>query len=868
MQRELFSQHSTKTEYVCSRTDIAKYKLIKLSLYGTNLKGNGFYGDGELDCTHVTDGNGTETLTFTDFMGRTVLMRKSAERVGYSDTYSVYDSWGRPLIVLPPECSARIVTSTMNRTVSDKTISDFAYIYTYDNKLRLKTKKLPGCKPLRYVYDSENRVVFSQDGNLADASKMRFCFYDKLGREAVSGICNDMSSLWTLTDNEISVKGFVSRNAKIGEGFLKTGYQLPQGISVASEGTSPIKPPRRERDDEGEISDLFETISTSGLAILGTDGDETSNESSITLSSPAIHKVIYYDNYTFLQEGFESLKTDSHVGLNDYSNESALGQCTGCYEVVEGATTEDMQLGLIPRLDMLKNPRFMLSIYSYRKGGVPTCVEKLYPNGFKSLSVVNSSSAGLPIEEKAWVWKMDSTRAYSEPILQKLNYEYDRFGRILKVKENDEVIEECEYNICGTLAKTLYAGNHLRVETRDIRGALNYWGVARTGYLPSLMQNIYFGNEGATTDWNGRITAKTTSMSNIINNPNPYNSAYFARYDYKYTKEGFLKNADFSNLARPPKDFSTAYSYDRQGNLTHITRAGEMEEREYMDIYSMEINRSGNLISNVAIDNSDPLPLESQPLPLESDFDFAYDSNGNRTADPIRGIEKISWNWNGKPTNISLSTSESIHYRHSASGERITSRYSTIEGDNEILTARNKIGSFEFTNRKFDRRYYRGFYTDSIGIRHLMVPDYQGNIVAVINLATNKIEQFTDYYPYGLPHASAYSPQTNRYKFGAKELTTEGGAYLANFEARLQSPFLGDFLSPDPKAEDYLSLSPWSFCAGDSINYVDPTGERVYLYATKLPGVNDPSCRSSNNLFKRIASYFSPTHTFLVVERW
>ena len=145
LQGESFSQHPTKTEYECSRTDVAKYKVVKLSFDGTNLKGKGYYGDGELDCTHITDGNGAETLTFTDFMGRTVLMRKSAEGGGYSDTYSVYDSWGRPLIVLPPECSARIVTSTMNRTVSDKTISDFAFIYTYDNKLRLKSKKLPGC---------------------------------------------------------------------------------------------------------------------------------------------------------------------------------------------------------------------------------------------------------------------------------------------------------------------------------------------------------------------------------------------------------------------------------------------------------------------------------------------------------------------------------------------------------------------------------------------------------------------------------------------------------------------------------------------------------------------------------------------------
>ena len=456
-------------------------------------------------------------------------------------------------------------------------------------------------------------------------------------------------------------------------------------------------------------------------------------------------------------------------------------------------------------------------------------------------------------------------------------YEYDRFGRVLRVKENNDIIEEYEYNSCGNLSKTRYCESYIRNETYDIKGALQNWSLNRTDFTPILSQTLTYGAEGGSIDWVGRITAKSTVMTNSVNNPNPYGKLYSVKYDYHYSKGGFLDQATFIDNSSTYKDYSTSYAYDRQGNLKNIVRYGKYFEEEYLDLYSMDIERNGNMISDITVDDLGSVPMESQPIPLESEFSFKYDSNGNRTADPTRGIDDISWNWNNKPTSIWFGDAESLHYTHSVSGERITSKYSIYGDEEDIIETSSNINSFEYINRKFNRRHYRNFYTDSIGVRHLMVPDYQGNIIAVINLATNKIEQFTDYYPYGLPHASSVSPQSNRYKFEGKELTTEGGAYLANFEARLQSPFLGDFLSPDPKAEEYLSLSPWAFCAGDPINYVDPTGERAYVYATELPGTDI----STEEIMKEIASkypYIKPiankvvekvkdaTHTFISIE--
>ncbi len=67
--------------------------------------------------------------------------------------------------------------------------------------------------------------------------------------------------------------------------------------------------------------------------------------------------------------------------------------------------------------------------------------------------------------------------------------------------------------------------------------------------------------------------------------------------------------------------------------------------------------------------------------------------------------------------------------------------------------------------------------------------------------------------------------RSNRYKYSAKELTTSGGANFYDFEARNLAIGLGIFDSPDRKAVDYPSLSPYSYCAADPVNFVDPTGE-------------------------------------------
>jgi RHS repeat-associated protein len=66
---------------------------------------------------------------------------------------------------------------------------------------------------------------------------------------------------------------------------------------------------------------------------------------------------------------------------------------------------------------------------------------------------------------------------------------------------------------------------------------------------------------------------------------------------------------------------------------------------------------------------------------------------------------------------------------------------------------------------------------------------------------------------------------TNRWKFTGKELDEETGLYY--YGARFYNPVTSLWLSVDPLAEKYPSMSPYIYCANNPIIYIDPDGREI-----------------------------------------
>ena len=84
------------------------------------------------------------------------------------------------------------------------------------------------------------------------------------------------------------------------------------------------------------------------------------------------------------------------------------------------------------------------------------------------------------------------------------------------------------------------------------------------------------------------------------------------------------------------------------------------------------------------------------------------------------------------------------------------------------------------------------------------------------------VVESTDYYPYGTPFTTAGAVQP--YKYGTKELDRMHGLDLYDSQARWYDSLLGRTTTMDPLAEKYYSLSPYLWCAGNPVKFVDPDG--------------------------------------------
>jgi len=114
--------------------------------------------------------------------------------------------------------------------------------------------------------------------------------------------------------------------------------------------------------------------------------------------------------------------------------------------------------------------------------------------------------------------------------------------------------------------------------------------------------------------------------------------------------------------------------------------------------------------------------------------------------------------------------------------------------------------------------YYRQDHLGSIR----EVDSYTGNNRTVV--------QKTQYYPSGTPFAESFGAGEQAYKFTGKEMITMHGLNWQDFGARWLDNARMQWTSMDPLSEKYYSISPYAYCKGNPIRFIDPTGMLVDDY--------------------------------------
>ncbi|MCH7535966.1 MAG: hypothetical protein IH948_09565, partial [Bacteroidetes bacterium] len=115
-------------------------------------------------------------------------------------------------------------------------------------------------------------------------------------------------------------------------------------------------------------------------------------------------------------------------------------------------------------------------------------------------------------------------------------------------------------------------------------------------------------------------------------------------------------------------------------------------------------------------------------------------------------------------------------------------------------------------------------------LQYFYHPDHLGS-ASYITDAAGEVYQHMEYFAFGETFIEErHDAEYTTYLFNGKELDEETGNYY--YGARYYNPQNSIWLSIDPLADKYPSLSPYNFVANNPLKLVDPDGTKIWIWYT------------------------------------
>ena len=575
---------------------------------------NPVYGDQMLFKTITIDENGSAVVEYKNKDGQVILKKVEIGSIsspynGHDNwlcTYYVYDDFGRLRFVIPPKV-VDVIKSTWvlnNETI----INELCFRYEYDSRGRMIAKKVPGAGWTYMLYDTRDRLVYTQDANMRLNNKWLAVFYDYLNRPIMTGMI-------TYTGN-------------------------PTGLQTYANSTSGA------------------TIQVNGENIVVSFDPRPPSANLIALT------LTYYEHYAWTSKTYSTTynsKVDAgnnlhSVGLPSSSDQQKVqtrGLVTGNKtRVIEDPA--DLTLGTFLVVANFYDDRSRIiqtSSDNYKQGTDVSI--NLYDFGGKILSnylVHNNPAASI-----------------SKGI--QTNMEYDFAGRLLNIKKSifdnptgsadySTTIVQNEYDDLGNLKRKKLGQkkNSSGVYTSDPIETLDYNYNIR-GWLKGINKDYanavggsperWFGME-LNYDWGFGINAKSGNIGGVKWKSNGDDER--RAFGYTYDKINRILGADFSQFGASNYaddavvkfdmlmgDGQTASSaYDQNGNILAMRQMGlKLGSSAEIDIMTYAYYSNTNKLKTVTESGTGATDHKL------SDFtdkningnDYGYDKNGNMISD-------------------------------------------------------------------------------------------------------------------------------------------------------------------------------------------------------------------------------------------
>ena len=836
---QLGSGHEIKFQY--HSNSATEVDLYWMDGSGNLRKGNytgigNFYPARSLYRTITTDENGHATHEYKDKQGRVVLTRSfvvtdteakvpgpgnpPTEKV---DTYYVYDNYGNLVYVVPPKAAATTTVGTVSTTI----IKGLCYRYKYDKYNRMVERQLPGKEAEYMVYDKQNRLVATQDGEMRKTTftfpsgmtgkAWAFTKYDKFGRVVYTGLylyTGTQATLQTLVNgygsNNETQSGSFSQNAHTV--YYTKANAFPKNHTSANSDLLTVNyydkyiPAMLSEDDVTIPSSVEEEND-----IRNGDNDENESLKGLPVAS---HVRVLPD------EGWERTYT--------FYDGKSRPVYTHKVNHLEGMTTVKSKL-------------------KFR--GMPQYIKTYHKRDGSTLEIETKDNFIYDNMERLLSHTQNLNNSSTQNLIA-LN-QYDKLGQLLNKKVGGTDVSgtnrwqqvDYKYNIRGWLTDINNVG--LTLMGKDMIPP----GLGDDLFAFKINYNFLVNGGGAYAEplYNGNIaqTLWKTASDNKLRG-----------YVYEYDRMNRMTDAIFYKQDTNPYlgTYNEHVAYDLNGNITELKRYGGYETQslpDEMDLLSYTYTANSNLLVKVVDDGQDNTGFIDSATNTTNDY--TYNANGSMITDKNKNITAITYNHLNLPKRITFSGGDYIEYTYNAAGQKISKFVSSVNTNNTVKNV-EYLDGFQYVggelnffqhaegyvnvtlgttgNRIFNYVYY---YTDHLGnIRLTYTKDMVSNEL--------KIMDENHYYPFGLKHQK-YSPAGSLdlkaqsaeiarpgyatstdflYRMNGKEWQDELGLNMYDMDMRQYDPAIARWVVLDPVI--HHSLSPYNAFDNNPVFWADPSG--------------------------------------------
>lgn len=266
------------------------------------------------------------------------------------------------------------------------------------------------------------------------------------------------------------------------------------------------------------------------------------------------------------------------------------------------------------------------------------------------------------------------------------------------------------------------------------------------------------------------------------------------------------------------------------GNILGLLRYGQTGMDSYGLVDNLNLTYHGNQLQSVYDNATHSVFGNGMEFKdnVNETVEYEYDKNGNLTKDLNKKITGIQYNILNLPSHIRFVDGSSIEYEYAAGGRKVRTTH-VIDND---TTTTVYCGNAIYENGTLKMLLNEaGYYSFQDNKFHFYIKDHQGNIRVVAD-ETGKVDEVNDYYPFGGLMSNACN-NVQPYKYNGKDLDRKGGLDWYDYGARHYDATLGRWHVVDPMAEMYYGWSPYTYCLGNPVKYVDLIGAFTSPYYTE-----------------------------------